>query len=75
MSKVVEFPQTPRVRVSNGIDLATDKNTYVFELVDGTGRNVIADHTDIEKVAALAAELLTDGIDVGWDRLEASADD
>jgi hypothetical protein len=70
MNNVIPLPQTARVRVTQGRDKETGRRIYVFELVEGGMRNVIATHTDIQRMTNEIEYLIAEGYDVAWDNPE-----
>ncbi|MEY9629047.1 hypothetical protein [Sinorhizobium fredii] len=67
MSNVIPFPQRDRVEVTLGKDKATGETVYVFDLLDGHGRNNIAIFTSVEDATIEASSLMAQGYDVTWD--------
>ena len=67
MSNVVNFPDRTRVEVSMAANMETGNTVFIFDLVEGGSRNIIATHETASECAKLAGELMADGTDVIWD--------
>ncbi|NML73574.1 hypothetical protein HHL25_05475 [Rhizobium sp. S-51] len=67
MTNVVNFPDRRRVEVSMCTEKEAGKPVFLFELVEGGSRNVIATRDSSPACAELAGELIAEGTDVIWD--------
>lgn len=67
MSNIVNFPDRRRVEVSMCTDTESATQVFIFELVEGGSRNVIATRDSASGCAELASSLIAEGSDVIWD--------
>lgn len=67
MTSVINLPDRRRVEVSMCTEKESGKLVFVFELVEGGSRNVIATRDSSPACAELAGELIAEGTDVIWD--------
>lgn len=67
MNNVVTFPDRSRVEVCMATDKESGKPVFIFELVEGGSRNVVASRDSSAGCAELASSLISEGTDVIWD--------